>query len=440
MILYDTLLICAGFALVLLNAFFVAAEFGMVKLRSTRVQEIVAQYPLRGKILATVHAHLDAYLSACQLGITLASLGLGWIGEPAFARLFTPLMKTVGVDSPALIEVTSFIMGFSLISFLHIVVGELMPKSLAIRQSEQISLWTALPLYVFYWLMYPIIWTLNNCSNFLLRLLGLDVINVKEQIHSTDEIKLILRSSQIHGELTPQASNILAHTLELADLQAMDVMRSSEDMVMIKTPITKQELLNTMNQYRFSRYPVFKQKSKQIIGLLHIKDIQLLLQEYDNDDKIALKEFVRPIPKVPHRTPVLVLLRQFQSGMPHFALVYGRHGGVVGFITLDNLLHLVIGVIKDEFHKTQEAWIKHGDGSLSVKGDCPIYALERALKKEIILTPEEEEEFATVAGLILYRLGAMPQEGDTIHFLEFSAVVESIQGAKISQVRIIPAM
>lgn len=437
MILYDTLLICAAFALVLLNAFFVAAEFGMVKLRSTRVAAIVARYPLRGTILATVHQHLDAYLSACQLGITLASLGLGWIGEPAFARLFMPLMQTLGVDSPALIEVTSFIIGFSLISFLHIVVGELMPKSLAIRQSEQISLWTAVPLYGFYWFMYPIIWLLNSCSNFLLRLLGLDVINVKEQIHSSDEIKLILQSSQVHGELTKQASNILAHTLELTDLQAMDVMRSVEDMVIITSPITKQELLTTVNQYRFSRYPVFSKKTKQVIGLLHIKDIQLFLQDYRNEDKISLKEVVRPIPKVSHRTPVLALLRQFQNGMPHFALVYGRHA-VVGFITLDNLLHLVIGVIKDEFHKTQEAWIKHGDGSLTVKGDCPIYALERALKVEIALSAEEEEEIATIAGLILYRLGALPKEGDVIRFAEFSATVESIQGAKISQIRITP--
>lgn len=437
MIAYDILLICAGFALVLFNAFFVAAEFGMVKLRSTRVNEIIAKYPIRGKILATVHHHLDAYLSACQLGITLASLGLGWIGEPAFARLFEPLLSAIGIQNEALVEVSSFIIGFSLISFLHIVIGELMPKSLAIRQSELISLWTAIPLYGFYWFMYPVIWLLNTCSNFLLKLLGLDVIHDSEQFHSSEEIKMILRSSQLHGELTPQASNILAHTLELADLQAVDVMRSSDDMVMIHTPINKQDLLAIMNQYRFSRYPVFSRHKKQIIGLLHIKDIQMLLQEQQTD-KLMLKEVVRPIPKISHRTPVLALLRQFQSGMPHFALVYGRHGAIVGFITLDNLLHVVIGVIKDEFHKTQEAWIKHGDGTLTVKGDCPLYALERALKKDITLTPEEEEEIATVAGLILYRLGTLPSEGDAIEFPEFSASVEAIQGTKISQVRITP--
>ncbi|KTD61248.1 hemolysin family protein [Legionella spiritensis] len=438
MTLFNLMLIFFGMILVLLNGFFVAAEFGMVKLRNTRVALITEQYPLRGAILARIHQQLDAYLSACQLGITLASLGLGWIGEPAFARLLSPLLPVFGITNSALIEFISFLFAFSLISFLHIVIGELMPKSLAIRQSEQISLWTAVPLYVFYWMMYPAIWLLNFCSNFFLKLLGLDVFDPTEQYHTSDEIKLILRSSQMHGELTPQASSILAHTLELADLQAVDLMRSSDDIVMINSPITKKKLTETTNHHRFSRYPVFDQEKKQIIGLLHVKDVPLFLNDYKDDEQLPLQSLIRPIPKVSHRLPALALLRQFQGGMPHFALVYGRHGTMVGFITLDHLLHLVIGVIKDEFHKTQDTWIKHGDGSLTVKGDCPLYALERALGKEILLTTEEEEEVATIAGLILYRLGSVPGEGKTIEFPDFSATVENTQGAKITQVKIVP--
>lgn len=435
---FNLLLILIGLALVLLNGFFVAAEFGMVKLRNTRVAALVDEYPIRGSILAKVHEQLDAYLSACQLGITLASLGLGWIGEPAFSRLFTPLLHAMGFMSNAVIEFISFIFAFSLISFLHIVVGELMPKSLAIRQSEQISLWTAVPLYGFYWLMYPIIWVLNSCSNFLLKLLDLDVIHPSEQAYSNDEIKLILRSSQIHGELTPQASSILAHTLELADLQAMDVMRSSDDIVMIHTPISKRQLVETITRTRFSRYPVYDRKKKQIIGLLHVKDIQMLLEEHQSEDTLPLQEVIRPIPKVSYRLPALALLRQFQREIPHFALVYGRQKNIIGFITLDNLLHLVIGVIKDEFHKTQDAWIQHGDGSLTVKGDCPLYALERALDIEIVLTSEEEEEVSTITGLILYKLGSLPKEGQTVQFTDFSATIENIQGARITQIRIVP--
>jgi CBS domain containing-hemolysin-like protein len=431
------LLVFAGFALVLLNAFFVAAEFGMVKLRHTRVATIKEQYPWRGRILATVHQNLDAYLSACQLGITLASLGLGWIGEPAFTRLLSPGFAWLGLATPTLNEFISFIIAFSVLSFLHIVVGELMPKSLAIRQSEQISLWTAIPLYGFYWLMYPVIWLLNSCSNFLLRQLSLDVIGKGEQFHSSEEIKLILRSSEVHGELSQQESSILAQTLELGDLEVIDVMRSVEDMITLKTPINRIQLLETLNQYRYSRYPVYDKAKKQIIGLLHVKDLQPLLQEKANDLELSLKEIIRPVPKISYRLPALSLLRQFQAGMPHFALVYGRRGALVGFLTLDNLLHLVIGVIKDEFHKTQDEWIANPDGSITVKGDCPLYTLERALQRDIFLE-EEEEEMATVAGLIIHKLGRVPKPGETIAFPDFFVTIEHVQGAKIRQVRILP--
>src|SRR6185437_16759682 len=165
------LFLLLAFAFVLLNAFFVSAEFAMVKLRQTQVVAIQRTYGLRGKILAEVHQHLEAYLSACQLGITLASLALGWVGEPALAHLFKPFFDTMGISSHELITVISFFIAFSILSFLHIVVGELMPKSLAIRQSEIISIWTAIPLYVFYWIMYPAILILNSCSNFLLRIM-----------------------------------------------------------------------------------------------------------------------------------------------------------------------------------------------------------------------------------------------------------------------------
>lgn len=164
--MYNILLIFIAFLLVLLNAFFVSAEFGMVKLRATRIQAIKENYGLRGRILEQVHQNLDAYLSACQLGITLASLGLGWIGEPAFAELLGPLFVTLGISSVHIVTISSFLIAFFLISFLHIVIGELMPKSIAIRQSELISIWTAVPLYWFYWIMYPAIWLLNTCSNF----------------------------------------------------------------------------------------------------------------------------------------------------------------------------------------------------------------------------------------------------------------------------------
>jgi CBS domain containing-hemolysin-like protein len=191
----SALLLALALVLVLLNGFFVAAEFGLVKLRQTRVKAISRIYGLRGRILIKVHSQLDTYLSACQLGITLASLGLGWVGEPAFAALLHPFLDLVGIDTPRLVEGISIFVAFFTISFLHIVVGELAPKSLAIRQSEKVGVWTALPLYGFYWLMYPAIWVLNASANRILRLAGLDGTPGHDAHYSAEELKLILRSA-----------------------------------------------------------------------------------------------------------------------------------------------------------------------------------------------------------------------------------------------------
>lgn len=421
-----------AFLLVLLNAFFVAAEFGMVKLRYTRVATIKEEHPWRGSILAKVHKQLDAYLSACQLGITLASLGLGWVGEPAVASLFLPLFSLLNLK-PALIEFISFIVAFSVLSFLHIVIGELMPKSLAIRQSEQISLWTAAPIYAFYWTMYPIIWLLNSCSNLLLKQLRLDEVHPGEQSHSSDEIKLILRSSQLHGELSAEESGILARTLDLSELRVMDIMSSYSDMVYIPSQLSKEELTKALNHH-YTRYPVYDSQTNQFIGLLHVKDLQLV-ELTIKDGLVNLQPLLRPIPKISYRLPTLSLLRQFQTGMPHFALVSGRQGNILGFVTLDNLLHLVIGVIQDEFHKTQDAWITHVDGSITIKGDASLFTLERVLKKDLQLSLEQEES-ATISGLILHELGRVPEEGTALEFPTFSLTIEKIEGTKIKQIRI----
>ena len=207
-------LIFVALWLVLLNGFFVAAEFSLVKLRQTRAQAIAKAHGWRGRVLLRVHRHLDAYLSACQLGITLASLGLGWIGEPAFADLLRPVLVTMGVEREAVIHAIAFSVAFFIISYLHIVVGELAPKSLAIRRSEMVGTWTAAPLYAFYWLMYPLIWTLNHSSNWLLARLGLDISLDHDSRYSAEELKVILRSSRANSDFTSREWHVLAQALD----------------------------------------------------------------------------------------------------------------------------------------------------------------------------------------------------------------------------------
>lgn len=425
--------IMIALSLVLLNAFFVAAEFGMVRLRSSRIEIIEETYGLRGKILSRVHNNLDSYLSACQLGITLASLGLGWIGEPAFSALLEPVFIFFGVTSPNTIEFLSFFVAFSFLSFLHIVVGELMPKSLAIRQSEQISVWTAIPLYAFYWLMFPAIWLLNTCSNFLLKLVKLDKVHKGEHFYSTEEIKFILSSSHLHGELTKDEKEILEHTLDFAELQATDVMRPIEDMITLEIDQPIDELLKIVMETRYSRYPVKDESHQNIIGIVHVKDLFAAL--YQKQKIVSVKEVMRPILKVSWHLPALELLRKFREGMPHFAMVYRGSESIVGFITLDNLLHVLVGRIKDEFHKTKEDWILTSDGGFLINGNSPIYTIERALDMDIF---SEEEQATTVTGLIQDKLGNVPRIRERIEFEDFVAIVEAMRGPKILQVKIYP--
>jgi CBS domain containing-hemolysin-like protein len=419
-----------AFALVLLNAFFVAAEFGIVKLRSTRLEEIKDSYGVRGRVLYHIHQYLDAYLSACQLGITLASLGLGWIGEPAFVRIIEPFLSLLGIHSHQLITVIAFFLAFSFISFLHIVVGELMPKSFAIRQSEKVSVWTALPLYGFYWLMYPAIWLLNSCSNFLLRIFNLDSIHQGEHFYSTQEIKLLLNTSYLHGEITEEEVDIIEHTFDLADLKVTEVMRFSEEMVMIDLSQPIHQIMELIMKHRYSRYPVYDPDKKDIIGIIHVKDILPVVYKQTKVDD--LKPLIRAVLKVSRHIPALDLMRQFREGMPHFALVY--HGDtLLGFVTLDNLLQVLIGRIKDEFHRTKVDWILNKDGSITASGTCSIYSLEQAIDRDI-----HGEDIDLLNGLFFQRLGYVPKEGEYIDFPEFDAKIEKATASKILKVRIYP--
>lgn len=431
----NILYIFLAVALVLLNAFFVAAEFSMVKLRSTRLEVIKKTHGLRGKILDQVHQHLDTYLSACQLGITLASLGLGWVGEPAFAHLLEPIFTYLSITSSQFTVAISFATAFFIISFLHIVIGELMPKSLAIRQAELISIWTAPGLYLFYWVMYPIIWILNTCSNLLLKLVGLSEFQQGENFYSSDELKVILSSSFLHGEISQEETDIIEHTLDLAELSVTEVMRPYSEMVMLQLQEPIHSTLQKIVKHRYSRYPVFDQKKNIILGVIHVKDLFAAMIEGKQIE--SLMPFIRPILKVSHQSAAMDLFRKFRAGMPHFAVVYKTKDTMLGFVTLDNLLHILFGRVRDEFHKTQDDWIKNEDGTITAKGDCSIYSLEQALDRDITLT-SDEVNLDTLAGLMIVRAGTLPKVNDKIEFKEFSAIIQEMEGSSIKKIHIIP--
>lgn len=426
----DLLLIIFALALVLLNGFFVAAEFGLVKLRSTRVKAIAKNYRWIGKILIKVHKNLDTYLSTCQLGITLTSLGLGWLGEPAFARLIEPLLSLAGVESDELIKGISFAAAFFIISYLHIVIGELVPKSLAIRMSERLSIWTAPGLYFFYWLMFPAIWVLNQSANLILHMLNLKGSELSDSNYSSEELKMILRASRPREEFNAIEWKVLAQAIDFKELVISDLMRPFGEAVALYEADTFAQNLEKMTSHRYSRYPWIGLDST-IKGIIHIKDVFVAMAK-DNSFN-DLESLVRQVELVSPDTHASELFKRLKKGAPHFTVVGYDDWEPLGFVTLDNLLSALVGDIRDEFKRSQAEWITLEDGSLLGKGTLPINTLERTLGIDIV-----SEEADTVAGLVLWKLAELPVEGQRIPFEQFDVVIKKMAGPKVLLVRVYP--
>jgi CBS domain containing-hemolysin-like protein len=418
--------------LILLNGFFVAAEFALVRLRSTHARTLAQEHGLRGRILMRMHRRLDVYLSATQLGITIASLGIGWVGEPTVARLLQPLFRIFGMTDHTLLKSVSFAVGFALISFVVIVIGELVPKSLAIRKVEAVSLWTGAPLYAFYWLMYPAIWVLNGATRIVLRLFALRVDqHAGDAPHSRDELAMILALSQAQGTLGQRTGDILDRTLDFTELTAGDLMRPAAEMVCLMLEDSPEEIRQVMMRHRFTRYPVCEGDRQHVVGLLHVKDAFAALSR--RPDLGDMRQLLRPLPSVGKALPAMDLLTHFRSGHPHFALVVDDLGTITGFVTLDHVLESLLGAIPDEFRHQRQEWRRRLDGSWVGSGSLSLYSLERSLHIDI-----DEETADTIGGLVMRQLERVPEEGERVAFTDFDVVVLRKNGPRITLVQVIP--
>lgn len=429
----DMGLVLFALFLVLLNGFFVAAEFAMVKLRATKVEALAQQNGWRGHILRTVHNQLDAYLSACQLGITLASLGLGWVGEPAFAHLLEPLLTSIGIESQKLIHGIAFFTAFFIISYLHIVIGELAPKSWAIRKPELLSLWTAAPLYLFYWAMYPAIFLLNASANAILRIAGQDQPSGHHEHHySRDELKLILHSSRA-SDPSDQDMRVLASAVELGELEVVDWANSREDLVYLELNATLDEVFSLFRRHKYSRFPIYDEAAGEFVGVLHIKDLLLHLSLLEMlPSTLRLAELMRPIEKVSRNLPLSELLEQFRKGSAHFALVEEADGKVIGYLTMEDVLEALVGDIQDEHRKTERGILAYQPGKLLVRGDTPLFKLERLLGIDL-----DHIEAETLAGLIYETLKRVPEEEESLEVAGLRLIVKKMKGPKILLAKVI---
>lgn len=422
--------ILAVVVLVLLNGFFVAAEFALVKVRDTQLQPFVAKGQIRAKVARRIIHNLDAALSSTQLGITLASLGLGWIGEPVFARLLEPLMKVLQVQSPALQHSLSFAIGFSVITFLHIVAGELAPKSLAIRKPVQTSLWISLPLDWFYKASFPFIWILNHAANWLLRQFGIEPISEGEVVHSTDELRLIIRAAQTRDEASRLGHEIVLNALDLRHRLVRDVMQPRHEIVALDTSMTMTECLDMTEKTRYSRFPVCERGDlDKTLGVVHIKDIYAMrIKARLAADLLPL---MRKLIYVPETARLEKLLRSFLDRKVHFAIVVDEYGTTVGMVTLENILEELVGQIQDEFDQEKPLQTRIDENTWDLAGACPLHELE-----EIVGEPLRAEGIATVSGWITHRLGGFPKSGDAIAFGNFGLTVEEMDAMRVARLRV----
>jgi CBS domain containing-hemolysin-like protein len=420
--------IAAVFGLVLLNGFFVAAEFALVKVRTTQLEPFIVKGYRRARVARRIVHNLDAALSATQLGITLASLGLGWVGEPVFARLLHPLMQALNIESPQLQHSISFAVGFSVITFLHIVVGELAPKSLAIRKTVPTSLWVALPLDWFYKVSYPLIWGLNHSANWLLRRFGIEPVSEAELVHSEEELRLIFGAAQkTAGGI---GRDIVLNALDLRRRMVREVMRPRQEIVALDTQASMTECLEVAEKTRYSRFPLCEGGDPdKAIGVVHFKD--LFSMRFKARSGADLMPVVRKLIYVPETARLEKLLKLFLERKLHLAIVVDEYGGTTGLITLENILEELVGQIQDEFDQEKPLLVRTSESSWEIAGALPLHDLA-----EIVGESLQEEGVTTASGWITHRLGGFPKSGESVTVGAFELRVEEVEGMRVSRLKL----
>ncbi|MFQ5676947.1 MAG: hemolysin family protein [bacterium] len=418
------------FFFVALNAFFVAAEFAIVKVRISQIQQKVDAGLVTARIAMRIIDSLDAYLSACQVGITLASLALGWLGEPYLAGVLEPLFLRAGIQSQALIHGLGFGVAFAIITYLHIVVGEMAPKSLSIRIAEKTTLRVAVPLYVFYKTFKPFIVVLNHSALFLLKLVGMRATASHEMAHSEEELKLIFTHSAKSGHLNRREVEIMENVLALHDKTAKQIMIPRTAVVYLSTTNTFTENLKITQESQHTRYPLCKGDLDQVLGMIHIKDI--LTAKTRGEKGLRMIKLKRDILFYPETIGLDALFREFQRTKLHMAVLIDEYGGTTGIVTLEDVLEELVGEIYDEFDQPIRLIRQVGRQEYLIDGLCPVTDCEKRLK---IKFPVFDVE--TVGGVVLSLAGHIPEQGIKLDFENGVIVIEAIDRQRIAQIRLI---
>ena len=413
--------------LVFLNGFFVAAEFGLVKLRDSQLRSLEKKGSRKAKYARKALANLDASLSACQLGITLASLGLGWIGEPIFGDLLAPLMNALEIESESIRHSIAFLFGFTTITFLHITAGEQAPKMMAINRPLTTSLWIAQPLILFHRMSYPFIWLLNNVSTWMLARIGIDTSGGHHTSHSEEELRLMLSSAHMSSGGTVLGRQIILNAMDLRNRLVREVMRPRKEIVFLDLDKTLEANLALADEEEYSRYPLCQEgELDKAIGLVHFRDLyKLSPKDHSTND---LNRIMNDLIFVPETARLEYVLEHFLKDKLHLALVVDEYGGIVGMVTLENILEELVGQIQDEFDKEEPLVKQQNSSTWELDGATPLHDLS-----EIIGTPLQEEGISTTSGWLTVRLGEFPKIGDTIKLEKFEIEVLELDGIQVAK-------
>lgn len=421
--------ILLAFFLVLLNGFFVAAEFSLVKARKTRLAELSYNGSRSAAVALDVTSRLDAYLSACQLGITFASLGLGWLGEPAIASLLGPLFTSIFGQSPVLTHTVAIIIAFLIITFLHIVLGELVPKSLAIQRAEATAMSTAGLLKIFYRVFYPVIWALNGLANSLLKTWGIQPANEADLSHTEEELRMIVDASQKHGHLDKMEGKLLDNVFEFSDRIVGEVIVPRQDMVCLYIQDNLEQALEIVKKYGHTRYPLCDDDKDNVVGLIHLRD---LFRVKDDPSVEKISELKRDILIIPENMPISHLVQKMRSTRTHMAVVGDEYGGTSGVVTIEDLLEELVGEIYDEFDQEQQDVVKLNDTDYEINGRVLLEDVSELLNVEL-----DEENIITMGGYIFAHLGRRPLKGDEVNFDGYIFKVSEVRGSRIVKVKVL---
>ena len=413
------------FGLVFLNGFFVAAEFAIVKVRSTQIEPLVRSGSVRARVAQNVITHLDAYLSATQLGITLTSLGLGWMGEPFVAHLLEPLLYSFGITQPAVVSTVAFAVGFSIITFLHIVFGELAPKSLAIQRASRVALAVATPLHWFFLVFRPFIWALNGTANYFLRLGGIQPATEGEIAHSEEELRLLLSKGTT---LTSTSKSISLRAIELRERTVREVMVPRTGLVYLSTAKSLQENIVIALDNQFTRYPLCERNLDNIIGMIHLKDLFKLKGE--SGPGTRLTEIKREMLFVPETMSLERTLNMFLAKRVLMAIAVDEYGGTAGLVTLENVLEELVGEIRDEFDVEAVLVQKLTETEFLVDGAMALLDFSRMF--EVV---PDSRDVVTVSGYVIHLLGVVPERGTHLSIGTWDATVEAVDGIKVKTLR-----